>query len=102
VLSVDALAADGDVDVDGDLENIGDCPCREFCAGWGGREFVHGCEVVNAMRCGAMRCDTPPDIVEQTTHERTTVVVLIIRSDESRFLSYRIMSCYIISYHVVS
>jgi hypothetical protein len=67
VFSIDALTADVDVDVDGDFETWGIARVGVWRMRWtdamdgcDGREFVHGCEVVDAMRCDAMRCDAIP------------------------------------------
>jgi hypothetical protein len=58
VLSIDALTAGVGVDVDGAFETWGIARVRSLedaMDGCDGREFVHGCEVVDAMRCDAMR-----------------------------------------------
>jgi hypothetical protein len=66
--------------------------------GCDGCEFVHGCEVVDAMRCDAMRCDTPPDIVEQTTHERKNNSGSFNNQIRSvAFFSDLVISCHVIS-----
>jgi hypothetical protein len=70
VLSIDALTADVGVDVDGDFENMGDCPRRSLedamdgCDGrmrWTDAMGASLCMDARLwMRCDAMRCDAIP------------------------------------------
>jgi hypothetical protein len=71
VLSIDASTADVDVDVDGAFETWGIARVGVWRMRWTDAMGASLCMDARLwMRCDAMRCDTPPDIVEQTTHER--------------------------------